>query len=97
VHAVVCRQTRNELEHLGLGGRRGEPVVEGADADLLGGFVLSRDVEVRWGVVADQDGREPDRRQRGDLLRDLRADARRERGTVHPGSGQTRAREAGRR
>ena len=47
-------------------------MVAGVDPGLVRGVVLLRDVDVRGGVVSDEDGREADRlAERGHVLGDL--------------------------
>src|SRR5204863_3406516 len=55
-----------------------------------GSLVLASDVDVRGGVIADEDGREPELAQAADLAGDLFLDPRRERAAVHQRRGHPR-------
>ena len=83
VDRVVGVQLLDLLEQLLLGRVCGEPDVPRVDADLAGSLVLQPDVDVRGGVVADEDRRQTDLAQPAHLLGDLAADAFRERLPVH--------------
>jgi hypothetical protein len=83
VDAVVVVEPRHQLEQLALGHVCGQPAVDRLDAGLLGGLVLEPDVDVRGGVVADEDRRETERPERAHVLGHLAADARCERVAVH--------------
>ena len=81
---VVFVQALDEHGHLVLGGRRGDAVVEGLDADLLRGSLLAPDVHRAGRIVAHEDRREPGAppglgHERLDLARDLLAEPRRNR------------------
>ena len=80
VHGVVRIQLREQLQDLALRRRLRQPVVARRDARLLRRLVLPADVDVRRGVLADEDGREADRTaERLDVLRDLSAHLLRDR------------------
>ena len=84
VDRIVCVQLGNEREQILFARRRGQPQVAGLDSDLDRRLVLQPDVDLRGRVVADEHRRQADRpRERGHLARDLRADARCERLSVH--------------
>jgi hypothetical protein len=85
VDRVVGVQLLDEREQLGLGRRLRQPHVAGLDAHLLRRPVLAADVDVRGRVVADEDGREADVAELGDLGRDVRANPLRKRLAVHEG------------
>ena len=74
-------------------------MVDCADADAAARLVLAADVDLRRGVVPDQDRGEPELAELRDLGRDLLLDARREGAAVHQRRRHRRARfrEAGRR
>ena len=73
-------------EQLLLGRLRREPDVLRVDPDLGRRLVLEPDVDVRRGIVADEDRREPDLPELPNLLGDLAADALGERLAVHQSS-----------
>ena len=75
VDRVVRVQLLEQLEDLALRRRLGQPVVARLDARLLRGLVLPADVDVRRGIVADEDRRKADvGAERRDVPGDLSAD-----------------------
>ena len=73
VHCVVGVEVGDELEDLGLGRVGWEAMVARVDPGLVRGLVLRADVDVRRGIVTDQDRRQADGLpERADVLGDLR-------------------------
>ena len=71
VDRVVGVELLDLLEELVLGGLRSEPDVACVDSHLGGRLVLETDVDVRGGIVADEDRRQPDLAKLAHLLGDL--------------------------
>ena len=74
VDRVVRVQFGDQREQLVLRRLRGQVVVVRGDSGPASGLVLAPDVDLGGGIVADEDGREPERAERPGLLRDLGAD-----------------------
>ena len=90
-HARVGVQVGDEREQVGLGGVRGELVVDRLDAGLGAGLALHAHVDGRGGVVADEHGGEPDRNaERGHVAGHLAANRCGKRLSVHQGGGHGR-------
>ena len=85
VDGVVGVQLGDELEDLALGRVRREAMVARVDSGLVRRLVLRADVDVRRGIVADEDRREAHRlTERAHVLGDLRAHLQRELLPVDP-------------
>ena len=73
VDRVVGVQLGDEGEDVLLARAGGDPVVARLDPGRLGRLLLQVDVDVRGGVVADEDGRDADVVELGDRRRDFLA------------------------
>ncbi len=83
VDRVVRIQIRDEIEDVALGRVCGKPVVARIDASFVRCLVLRADVDVRRGVVADEDRRQAHgASERAHVLRDLGANLEGERLSV---------------
>ena len=90
-HPLVGVQVGDEPEQLVLGRVGGELVMDRRDAHLLARLLLAPHVERRGWILADEDGREPDRPpEGGNVPRHLGPDLGGERFPVHQGGGHGR-------
>ena len=85
VDRVVGVQHSDPLEQFVLRRLVRQPDVGRANADLLRRFVLAPDVDVVGRIVTDEDRRQPERAQLGDVVLHFGANPLRERLAVHQG------------